>query len=962
MSNMPLDRDDSTGSDEARGRLRTLFETALEQPAAQRQAWVQAQTMAPGERTALLRLLAANNKAIGALDTTVAERAARIGLDDAVQNEAGAPGLIGQQIGAFRLIRLLGQGGMATVFLGEREGADFAQQAAVKLLRRGLYSEVEQRLFRRERQTLARLSHPNIAHLIDGGVTATGIPYLVMEYIDGVSITEHMAAQRLDLRARLRLFAVVCLAVEAAHRQLIVHRDLKPSNILVDAYGEVKLLDFGIAKLLDDDDGATRTGIAALTPGYAAPEQYVGGPVSTATDVYSLGVLLHELLLGVRPEATTSRRPSALATGRDQEPGNLPAGKTALHTALKGDLDNILLKALAIEPARRYASAGAFADDIDRHLDGRPVAAHPPSHRYRTGKFVLRHKTGVAAAAAVMLSLVIGLTLTVWQAERAQRQAARATAVRDFVQTLFDPVSDGLAEGKMPSIRDLVTLGVQRLDATPGLGPAERVDLLTLFSRLHENIGEMQRAFQLAHAATDLAEARLDPLDPLAIQALATRGFVSTQLEDFVSAGTDLRLAHRRMQRIGMRGAPLIHLLDALATVENSEGKTERVLRLEQQALAERRATWGRHDGRLGPGHDNLGYALEGAARYDEAAVAWHQGYLVNLRHLGPDSSVTANSLHGEASSLWRAGHWRAAHARFIHTSNMLARIGGKPRFLHAIQAGKLCALEGGLANREAAALRCAEARRVTREAYTENHPIYADALVSSAIGLIEVGDLDAARAMLEQARGKYGNDSHDALRRGRLGSELAAIALLEHQPRLARPLLATAAVDLRSRAYWVLPLIAEARQLLACTQAPGAGCATGLEARLMARADDRATTAHPQLVVVDTILARVALQRGDPVIAASRLTASIQRSRRELRGDHPRILEARLWRALASANRGDCAAAAAEMAEVKALQRVAFPRGHPFLDAPSAGLGSTGQCLSSRRHPSRQARSAPIR
>ena len=946
MSNTPLDRDDRNASDDDddAGRLRRLFDAALEQPAAQREAWIQANTADADERTQLQRLLAADEDTTCKLDTPMIERAARIGVDS--DGAPSAAGLVGTRIGAFRLVRLLGQGGMATVFLGQREGADFAQQAAVKLLRRGLYSEVEQRLFRRERQTLAMLSHPNIAHLVDGGVTGAGIPYLVMEYIDGTTITVHAAERKLDLRARLRLFAIVCHAVEAAHRQLIVHRDLKPSNILVDARGEVKLLDFGIAKLLDDDDGATRTGIAALTPGYAAPEQYVGGPVSTATDVYSLGVLLHELLLGVRPESSAPRRPSTVATGRDHATPPLPV--RMLHAALKGDLDNILLKALAHEPARRYASAGVFADDIQRHLDGRPVAAHPPSRWYRARKFALRNKTGVVAAAAVMLSLLIGLTLALWQAERAQRQAARATAVRDFVQTLFDPVRDGLAEGTMPSIRDLVTLGVQRLDATPGLGPAERVDLLTLFSRLHENIGEMPRALELAGTATALARDHLDPLDPLAIKALATRGYVSTKLEDFTRAGADLRLAQQRMQRTGMRGAPLVDLLDALASVENSEGHTERVLVLERQALAERIATWGAGDGRIGPGHDNLGYALEGAARYNEAAAAWHQGYLINLRHLGPDSTITASSLHGEASSLWRAGRWRDAHPRFLRTSTMLARIGGKPRFLHAIQAGKLCALEGTLANREAAASRCAEARRLTREAYGEDHPIYADASVSSAIGLIEVGDLDGARALLQQARGKYADDHHDAMRRGRLDSELAAIALLEQRPREARRLLANAAVDLRSRAYWTLPLIAEARQLLACTQAPAAQCPPDLEAQLIAHADRRAPTAHPQLLVVDTILARVALHRGEHAVATARLDTSIRRSRHELRDDHPRILEARLWHALATVQRGDCQAATAEVAEVDALQRNAWPDGHPFLADARAALAAGGRCAGS--------------
>ena len=269
MSNTPPGCNDQTAGTDTAGRLRQLFDAALDQPTTRRRAWIDANVVDADEHAQLLRLLAADADATSKLDTPLVERAARIGVE--TDGDTRAEGLVGQRIGAFRLVRLLGQGGMATVFLGEREGADFAQQVAVKLLRHGLYSEVEHACSGANARPWRLLSHPNIAHLVDGGVTDAGIPYLVMEYIDGTTITVHANARQLDLPARLRLFAIVCHAVEAAHRQLIVHRDLKPSNILVDARGEVKLLDFGIAKLLDDDDGATRTGIAALTPGYAAP-------------------------------------------------------------------------------------------------------------------------------------------------------------------------------------------------------------------------------------------------------------------------------------------------------------------------------------------------------------------------------------------------------------------------------------------------------------------------------------------------------------------------------------------------------------------------------------------------------------------------------------------------------------------------------------------------------------------
>ena len=236
-------------------RLRDLFERAVDVCAAERDAWIDAHATNPGERTALRRLLAADDGS-GFLDTPATEHAARLAAD-----EVTADGLIGQRIGAFRLVRTLGRGGMAAVFLGERVDADFEQHVAIKLLRRGLYSELEQRLFQRERQVLATLDHPNIARLIDGGLTDAGIPFLVMEHVDGVPITQYAAERGLDVRSRLTLFLAVCRTVEAAHRSLIVHRDIKPSNILVEADGTVKLLDFGIAKLIEEDDAGATVGV-----------------------------------------------------------------------------------------------------------------------------------------------------------------------------------------------------------------------------------------------------------------------------------------------------------------------------------------------------------------------------------------------------------------------------------------------------------------------------------------------------------------------------------------------------------------------------------------------------------------------------------------------------------------------------------------------------------------------------
>jgi serine/threonine-protein kinase len=422
---------------DTQNRLRELFERVLDVRAAERNAWIDAHASSPAEGDALRRLLAADGGS-GFLDTPASEHASRFAAD-----EVAAEGLIGQHIGAFRLLRTLGSGGMAAVFLGERFGVDFKQHVAIKLLRRGLYSELEQRLFQRERQVLASLDHPNIARLVDGGVTEAGIPYLVMEHVDGVPITQYADAHALDVRARLVLFLAVCRTVEAAHRSLIVHRDIKPSNILVEAEGTIKLLDFGIAKLLDEDDAGATVGV--YTPEYAAPEQISGGAITTATDVYGLGVLLHELLLGLRPLGNPTRRPSSRSAEAPADHVARAFDPAQLRKQLRGDLDNILLKALDAEPKRRYASAGALADDIERHLEHRPVIAHPPSRLYRTLKFVQRHRGGVALTCVFVVGLIAALGAALWQAQVARREAERANTVRDFVQGIFDPVRDGVA-------------------------------------------------------------------------------------------------------------------------------------------------------------------------------------------------------------------------------------------------------------------------------------------------------------------------------------------------------------------------------------------------------------------------------------------------------------------------------------------------------------------------------------
>ncbi|MEM8559926.1 MAG: serine/threonine-protein kinase, partial [Bacteroidota bacterium] len=418
--------------------------------------------------------------------------------------------LVNTQIGRWHVEAPLGQGGMGTVYRVRRADGVVEQTAALKLLD-SVRPDVVAR-FAQERQILAQLDHPGLARLLDGGATAEGRPYLVMEYVDGVPITAYATAHRLSVEARVALMVGVCEAVQAAHQRLIVHRDLKPSNIFVQAQADgraqdetqpteraqqpgarVKLLDFGIAKLMADDTAGesatlrTQTEQRLLTPAYAAPEQLDGGPISTATDVYALGVVLYELLTGQRPfEAAT---PSALAAAQLQGDARRPSTRTAtssdallaeaglpavqpLSRALRGDLDAICLKALRRDPGDRYPSVDALRDDLLRMLDGRPVAARDGATAYRVGRFVKRYALAVTLAAVAVLALVGGLGIALWQArvaateaEAAREQARRAEATVAFMTGLFEQVDPAEARGRALAPADLVARGRSQIDA-----------------------------------------------------------------------------------------------------------------------------------------------------------------------------------------------------------------------------------------------------------------------------------------------------------------------------------------------------------------------------------------------------------------------------------------------------------------------------------------------------------------
>ena len=435
-----------------------------------------------------------------------------------------AESLAGKRIGAYQIVEEIAEGGMGSVYLAIRADDQYRKQVAIKLVRGGLGDAFRRQRFRAERQILANLDHPNIARLLDGGALEDGQPYVVMEYVRGQPIDQFCDSRGLSVSQRLRLFRTVCSAVAYAHQHLVIHRDLKPANILVTESGEPKLLDFGIAKILDADAAAatgdaTLTVLRPMTPEYASPEQVRGEPMTTASDVYSLGVVLYGLLTGQRPYPGTSRvpheiaqavcdaqpeRPSA-AIDRVDAPANPPQGtREKLRRRLRGDVDNIVLKALRKEPERRYASVEQFSEDIRRHLKGLPVIARPDTFWYRGGKFVNRHKAAVLTASLAVAALVAGLIITLRQTYVARAERARAEQrfndVRALANSLLFEVHDAIQNlpGSTAARKLIVDRALGYLD-TLAAEAKGNLSLQRELAAAYQKVGDVQGGFREAN-------------------------------------------------------------------------------------------------------------------------------------------------------------------------------------------------------------------------------------------------------------------------------------------------------------------------------------------------------------------------------------------------------------------------------------------------------------------------------
>jgi serine/threonine-protein kinase len=614
---------------------------------------------------------------------------------------------VGIRLGAWRVMDVIGQGGMGTVYLAERADGQYEQRVALKLVRGPVHVSGASSRLTAESQILARLSHPSIARLLDAGLTPEGSAYLVMELVDGDPITTHCDSRRLTIDARLRLFKVVCDATQHAHQSLVVHRDLKPSNIFVSRTGQVKLLDFGIAKLLQPDRPLaedTTHGMRALTPAYSAPEQLRGEPVTTATDVYVLGAVLCELLTGQRatshdmdqrpagesqdvptaPSVMVRRRMNATDEGSRTALLEIAAARgtspARLARSLAGDIDRVVLKALQPEPGRRYGSAGQMGDDLQRLLDGRPVMAQPDTLAYRTRRFVGRHRVGVAMATAVCALVLAFSVLAVRQAravamerDRARMEASRAERVSVLVTDLFKLAEPAAGRGDTITARELLDRGAHRIAMELQGDPGTQRALFTSIARVYGNLGLHDQAIEVLERALTLEQsapqggslARADTLHLLAER--------HSFKNDYPRAERQFREALALRRQLNAPAADVAATLEGLGRTLSITDSFDEARVLMEESVAIRRTLPGTPGTDLMNGLRDLGLLLHRSGDLDRAQQLLREAVDIGRRIPGP-SPAKVVSLLRFAELVGRVDHEPAKAEPLLREALAMAR------------------------------------------------------------------------------------------------------------------------------------------------------------------------------------------------------------------------------------------------------------------------------------------------
>ena len=669
-------------------QINEALDAVLERPVGERAAYLDAHHPDDPElREKVAELAAAYEEAHSFLEAPIAGYAAPLVA------EPEAASIAGKRVGPYRLLRRIARGGMGTVYLAARDDDQYQKKVAVKLIRRGMDTEDVLRRFLAERQILARLEHPYIARLIDGGATDDDRPYFVMEYVEGQPLDAYCNEHRLSIARRLGLFLHVCEAVRYAHQNLVIHRDLKPSNILVSEDATVKLLDFGIAKLLTDDDATaalTKTGMRLMTPEYAAPEQVRGEAVTTATDVYALGVLLYKLLTGRLPYRvrgmsqheiervildTDPTRPSTAITivrAEDSEGAPTPeaisrdrgTSVSALRRRLSGDLDNIVLKALKKEPEHRYASVEAFEEDVRRYLAGLPVRARKDTLWYRASKFTRRHWFGVAASVVILVLIVSYALTTRAQAEQVASERDKAEQVAAFLADLFKR-ADPFETADSMTVRQVLERGAARVEEELADQPAVQAQMMVVISEVYQNLGLYNDGLALAEKSLTLRRATFGEMHPDVAASLFRVADIICYLGDYETSDSLYRvsLAMRRTL-LGEEHLDVAESLDGLGLMlyykEGGRDESEAVLR---EALAMRRKLLGEDDPRVAQSMHNLAATRYGSGKKEDVEPLLRQALAIRRTARGNDHPDLASNMSFLAHVLLDSGRADEAEA-----------------------------------------------------------------------------------------------------------------------------------------------------------------------------------------------------------------------------------------------------------------------------------------------------------
>ncbi|MDX1618199.1 MAG: serine/threonine-protein kinase [Balneolaceae bacterium] len=637
------------------------------------------------------------------------------------------------QLGPYRLIRRIGRGGMGDVWLGERADGQFEQRVAVKIVRPETGLQEHYRRFQQERQILASLNHPNIAGLLDGGLTPDGRPYLVMEYVDGTPITDYCKERGCSLQQRLALFRQVCRAVQYAHRNLVVHRDLKPDNILVTEEGKLKVLDFGIAKLLDANltDRTlieTRPGLRMMSLSYAAPEQVTLEPITTATDVYALGLLLYELLAGDRPfELKGMRLAEAENIIRHEDPQKASKQAVRWQKQLRGDLDAIILKALRKEPEKRYESAGQLLEDIDRYGKNLPVLARSDTFRYRSSKFLKRHRTSLAIAALiVLLSAGFGMYHT-WQVtnERniARTEAVKARKVTDFLIDVFEYSDPTTQNPDDITAREILADGAEYIRNSMEEQPETRAALMSAMGHIYTNLGMYDQAKPLLFKAKDI-NSRYASTSDLAL-TLHNLGDLYSEL--------------------GMYDSAAVYLEESIALQPQSQDNTY-----------------------LAGSMESLGWVRYMTGAYDKADSLYNAALRIQTTAYGNNSSEVANNLQLQAWVQHDLGHYDKADSLLRQALTLRRSLQGS---MHKDVATILHSLGWILYQKK----EYARSDSVLREALNIRRKIYPDGHMDLAWSLNNMGLIRQALGQTEEAEEYYTNALE--MRKATLGEDHPHVA-----------------------------------------------------------------------------------------------------------------------------------------------------------------------------------------